>query len=77
MKDKHKEAILNKELSEKMMESDAVEHFAYMTNQTRLKHTNEENIRKQWREKRLGSLLKRLDRERFDSIKLPESKEKA
>lgn len=69
MKDKYKESILNKELSETMMESEAVEHFAYMTNQARLKHTNEENIRKQWREKRLGSLLKRLDREKFDSIK--------
>jgi len=68
MKDKEKENILNLRFAEQFTESEAVEHFAYMTSQTRLKHTNEDNIQKQWRMKRLGSLLKRLDRQRFDEI---------
>jgi len=67
--DKQKEAILNLKFST-LKESEAVEKFTYMTSETRLKHTSESNIRKQWREKRLGSMLKRMDRERFDAIKL-------
>ena len=70
MKDKEKENILNVQFAERFTESEAVEHFEYMTSKTRLKHTNTGNIEKQWRMKRLGSLLKRLDRERFDAIQL-------
>jgi len=64
--DKEKEEILNERLG-KMTEQEAVDQFAYMTSETRLKHTSEANVRKQWREKRLGSLMKRLDKERFDA----------
>jgi hypothetical protein len=69
MKMKQKEALLNLQLSERMTEMEAVETFGYMTNQSRLRHTTEAQIQKQWRDKRLGSLLKRLDRERFDGMK--------
>jgi hypothetical protein len=70
MKLKQKEALLNLQLSERMTEMEAVERFRYMTSLTRLNHTTEANIQKQWRDKRLGSLLKRLDRERFNLIQL-------
>ena len=70
MKLKQKEALLNLQLSERMTEMEAVERFSYMTSSTRLKQTTEANIQKQWRNKRLGTLLKRMDRERFDVIQL-------
>ena len=70
MKLKQKEALLNLQLSERMTEMEAVERFSYMTSATRLKQTTEANIQKQWRNKRLGTLLKRMDRERFDVIQL-------
>jgi hypothetical protein len=70
MKMKQKEALLNLQLSERMTEMEAVQRFRYMTSATRLNHTTEANIQKQWRNKRLGNLLKRLDRERFDAIQL-------
>jgi hypothetical protein len=70
MRMKQKEALLNLQLSERMTEMEAVERFSYMTSTTRLNHTTEANIQKQWRNKRLGSLLKRMDRERFNLIQL-------
>jgi len=70
MKVKQKEALLNLQLSERMTEMQAVERFGYMTSSNRLKQTTEANIQKQWRNKRLGTLLKRMDRERFDVIQL-------
>ena len=70
MKLKQKEALLNLQLSERMTEIQAVAQFSYMTSATRLKQTTEANIQKQWRNKRLGTLLKRMDRERFNVMQL-------
>jgi len=64
-----KEHRLNTHL-QALTEAEAVERFSYMTKETRLKFTDEANIRKQWRLGRLGSLMKRLDREQFDKTKI-------
>jgi hypothetical protein len=65
-----KEHRLNTHLQATLTEAEAVEMFGYMTKETRLKFTDEANIRKQWRLGRLGSLMKRLDREQFDKTKI-------
>lgn len=64
-----KEHRLNAHL-QALTEAEALERFGYMTKETRLKFTDEANIRKQWRLGRLGSLMKRLDREQFDKTKI-------
>lgn len=56
-----KEKRLNEQFSEIYSEDQAVESFIYLTNKSRGKATTENNIRKAYREGKLGSLLKRLD----------------
>jgi hypothetical protein len=68
MKLKQKEDLLNIQLSEQMTELEAVQRFSYLTNASRLNQSTESNIQKQWRNKRLGSLLKRMDRQGFNEM---------
>jgi len=61
MTPKKKEQKLNRIYSEMYSEDDAVESLIYLTNKSRGKHTTEANIRKQYRNGKLGTLLRRLD----------------
>ena len=61
MTQKQKEQKLNRIYSEVYNEDDAVESLIYLTAKSRGKHTTEANIRKQYRNCKLGTLLRRLD----------------
>lgn len=55
------ECHLNQFYNEVYTEDSAVEAFIYLTNKSRGQHTTEANIRKQFRNGKLGSLVKKLD----------------
>lgn len=61
MTPKKREQMLNRMYSDNYSEDDAVESLIYLTNKNRGKHTTEANLRKQYRNKKLGTLLRRLD----------------
>lgn len=56
-----KEKSLNNLYFDCYTEEQAVEKFIYLTNKIRGNHTTEKNIRKQYRMRKLGTLLRRLD----------------
>lgn len=56
-----KEAKLNNIYSDCYTENDVVNELVYLTAKSRGKHTTENNIRKAYRERKIGTLLKRLD----------------
>ena len=58
---KQKEAHLNALYFDCFSEEQAVDNFIYLTNKERGKKTTESNIRKAYRRRELGSLLRRLD----------------
>jgi hypothetical protein len=57
----NKEQKLNHFYSDNYTEDQAVDQLIYLTNKNRGQHTTEANIRKQYRLRKLGTLLKRLD----------------
>ena len=63
MTQKQKEQKLNRIYSEVYNEDDAVESLIYLTSKKRGRgnYTTEANIRKQYRNRKLGTLLRRLD----------------
>jgi len=56
-----KEENLNNSYSDVYTEDEAVDTLIYLTSKYRGKRTTENHIRKCYQERRLGSLLKRLD----------------
>lgn len=60
MNAKQKEKMLNDYYME-MPESRAIDEFEYLTNPSRGEHTTINNIRKQYRNGKLGTLLKKYD----------------
>ena len=59
---------LNNTYSDTLTEDEAVEHLIYLTNKNRGPHTTEAHIRKCYRNRKLGALLKRLDPIAFYSL---------
>jgi len=58
---KSKESEINDLLSDCYSEDQIVEEFYYLTVKSRGKHTREEIIRKAYRARKMGSLLKKYD----------------
>jgi hypothetical protein len=57
----NKEQKLNDLFSSCYSVDEALDNFIYLTNKSRGKHTTEQNIIIQYHNRKLGSLLKRLD----------------
>lgn len=67
--DAAKEKRLNNLYFDCYTEEQAVEKFIYLTNERRGNHTTEKNIRQQYRMRKLGTLLRRLDPVAFNCEK--------
>ena len=55
------EQELNSTYSEEFTEEQVVEQFIYLTNKSRGNYTTENNIRKHYRNKTVGKLIKKYD----------------
>ena len=60
---------INQMYSEFFDEEEALDNLIYLTSKKRYRHTTEDNIRKCYKENRLGSLLKRLDPSAYNQLK--------